>query len=271
MADTSVLGSLLASIIASPDSDLQREAYADALYGDDTDGSEMEKARAEFIQVQCKLALCEVCNSQEGPAWDWACGHRKLLQRERDLWLTYTDKWFPFAQYGHVVFRPPNSTERRNGHMACIPRRGFLEVVYAPLATLITSDACAECGGSGMKINHPWIIVDDPTCDRCSGSGRDLQFLRNLLKTQPIKEIVVTDKSPWMLDMPTRPKEWHWCDADRANLFDPPVHPMSDLPSWIFNLLKGDHVRNDRNQKIFTTLELANTALSDVLIFAGKT
>jgi len=87
---------LLAAVLARPDEDLPRLAYADWL--EEHDQSE----RAEFIRVQIELARnhltsgCEVCRERYPTTWKhWdkqaPCpGRAELLRRSRELW-SYDD------------------------------------------------------------------------------------------------------------------------------------------------------------------------------------
>jgi len=83
-----------AKILAEPDEDVHRLAYADWL---DEQG---DPARAEFVRVQCRLALHDRLRAQADAAGEpWLDGmllfsrRTQLQTRERELWGRYCRKW----------------------------------------------------------------------------------------------------------------------------------------------------------------------------------
>src|SRR5688572_25329619 len=71
---------LLAAIVADPDDDLPRLAYADWL---EENGNEADRDRAEFIRVQCQLALLPAGDSRE----------KDLHKRQWELFTTHRGTW----------------------------------------------------------------------------------------------------------------------------------------------------------------------------------
>lgn len=135
---------LHAAILADPDDDLVRLAYADWL---DEQG---RAERAEFIRVQIELAAglpgpeeltigtpldgdprhnCRSCLRM--PAGDH-CRHHRLKIREAALLLTHAGEWFPL----------PGKTFHAS------PRRGFIDEV--------------EAGSAGLEAHLPSLLLAHP-------------------------------------------------------------------------------------------------------------
>jgi uncharacterized protein (TIGR02996 family) len=102
---------LLSAILAEPDEDTPRLAFADWL---DEYGGEAERVRAEFIRVQIDLARVP---AGEGRPIDLLGREKKLLVSHRVAWLT------PLQAEGEPL---------RGGDAHGQFRRGFVEVVWMP-------------------------------------------------------------------------------------------------------------------------------------------
>ena len=81
---------LLAAVLADPDDDTVRLAFADFL------GENGEEERAEFIRVQVELARLPGCGHKDDAQWCTRCSedspHITLRCRERDLWNAIPSK-----------------------------------------------------------------------------------------------------------------------------------------------------------------------------------
>jgi uncharacterized protein (TIGR02996 family) len=104
---------LLAAILAEPDEDTPRLAFADWL---DEVGGEAERVRAEFIRVQIELTRVPVGDPR--PV-ELVSREKRLLTAHRETWLA------PFQAEGEPL---------RGGDAHGQFRRGFVEVVWMPAA-----------------------------------------------------------------------------------------------------------------------------------------
>ncbi len=129
------------AIIAQPDDDVLRLVYADWL---DENG---EKERAEFIRLQCSIALMLVPTGHAHGDKLWTKGTRGQIighfditgktkstlrvcdckfcnsrRRERELLTEHEDEWFPFSSIIHVGVGGRYAIQREW-------RRGFVESI----------------------------------------------------------------------------------------------------------------------------------------------
>jgi uncharacterized protein (TIGR02996 family) len=112
---------ILSAILAEPDEDVPRLAYADWL---DEYGGESERARAELIRVQVELA-----SSPSPHALLWNRRLYELRAREKHLFAMRRAEWLaplkgedgPLRDEVHAEFR-----------------RGFVEVVWMPAGWFVT-------------------------------------------------------------------------------------------------------------------------------------
>ena len=107
---------LLAAILAEPDEDTPRLAYADWL---DEYGGEAEHVRAEFIRTQ--IALSCIPPREDRPVGLVSC-EKRLLTTHRNAWLA------PLQEEGEPL---------RGGDAHGEFRRGFVEVVWMPASWFI--------------------------------------------------------------------------------------------------------------------------------------
>ena len=110
---------LIQAIIANPDEDTPRLAYADWL--DENATTDAQRGRAEFIRVQCRLAA-----TPDDPERD------ALYAREVVLRRLHVPEWAAFVS-GRGIYRPTF-------------RRGFVEAVSATAHAFATRGAawCAQ-------------------------------------------------------------------------------------------------------------------------------
>jgi uncharacterized protein (TIGR02996 family) len=87
----------LQDIIAHPEDDAPRLIYADWL---DEHGNEAERARAEFIRIQCELANLPA--AEGGRRRDLERRQARLLKKYRPRWLEPLKKQLPAALYLRV-------------------------------------------------------------------------------------------------------------------------------------------------------------------------
>jgi uncharacterized protein (TIGR02996 family) len=120
---------LIRAVVAEPDADLHRLAYADFL--DDRDGPG-DRAHAEFVRVQVELAglpECHVTTVDDGDGdpggWPCRCPWHALRRRERELLGRHYRRWLPPS-----LRRVLSEAEESPAFF----RRGFVESVRLPLA-----------------------------------------------------------------------------------------------------------------------------------------
>jgi uncharacterized protein (TIGR02996 family) len=134
---------LLAAIIAEPDEDTPRLAYADFLQEND------EPGRADFIRVQCEYAQL--------PNWDARA--KELRHQIRVLLAHHADEWY--AELGEIEDVKWGAFER-----------GFVNAVRLPSIQVLRKQAAAiravspvehvtftsaEITASGKKGDFPWV------------------------------------------------------------------------------------------------------------------
>src|SRR6188768_3919841 len=107
---------ILSAILAEPDEDVPRLAFADWL---DEHGGESERARAEFIRVQVEMARIPPRNTVP-----WNRRLVELRAREKFLLTTRRDEWLaPLRREGEPLYGDDVHAE------FC---RGFVERVWMP-------------------------------------------------------------------------------------------------------------------------------------------
>lgn len=129
-----------AAIRESPADDVPRLVYADWLEEHD------EPERAEFIRIQCSLAIL-------GPDRRKGRKQRKQLEpREQDLLTAYGDQWL--APVGEVLrcSNPRDREDRRLDRLRC--RRGFPNGSYLGLES---AHRLASAGDSIEPFDNVWI------------------------------------------------------------------------------------------------------------------
>jgi uncharacterized protein (TIGR02996 family) len=240
---------LLAGICAYPDDDLRRLVAADWL----TEHGEEE--RAEFVRVQTQG------------------GDTTALTPDLGDWLgslppgtAYTTR-----EYALTLTAP-----------AVLVRRGFADVVRAPLAWLIGGQ-CERCEGRGYLYAHNPGNVG---CESCggknatmagepgrqffieSGTGRTPARLDELVRCQPVTKVVVVDREPKPNTAEEGAVEW-WGWYVVGELMEQEGY---DLPTELWPQLRHHRTSlawdRDRPSRWcqFPTREDALDALSDALL-----
>lgn len=267
---------LIAAILASPDDDGPRFAYADWLEENDRDecgwcrgrgfadvatgwcdpcqgsGSIVNDNvnRAEFIRVQCEIAtllprLVKEYNSRDGMSQAEGWHLHALHRRERELW----------GQIGVGLFNDlgivwPGTTTKHSlttktgfalvriagGADRAVWSRGFLSGVTTTTVGFM-GGLCVWCGGSGGASN----ILKCPY--GCVG-GRALGLAPAIFARQPVTAVTLSDAEPWADDLndEVATYRWQW-DRREQNEWDgqgTPPWSMGDLPEQLFKRIKRD-------------------------------
>jgi len=234
---SSTLSHLLAAVLASPEDDMPRLAYADAL---DEEAGGYDPSAA-FIRKQimnpspCMVPLMVLVQLE--PVLGGLMAHQFVRNGGPSTESTVT--------YPNVEF---------------IYRRGFVEIVAAPLVTLIGGE-CERCGGLGRLRAAGVGSAHSPPCPACSGTGRTVGILPAVLKEHPVTSVRVTDKEPQQQE-----SECVWYSP---GAFLSPRQDREVLPVEIFDLLP-DPSRVVGGWKTYPTRELADAALSAAVLKYAK-
>jgi uncharacterized protein (TIGR02996 family) len=173
---------LLEYIIADPEDNTARLAYADAL--EETGQSD----RAEFVRVQMELAELQEEAARSPPISIPRCELVKrepdLRRREMSLIGKNSCRWFPLPEgwittLGRIVPNPHRGT--------ALVRRGFIEVVHCRMVDWIGTD-CPECHVSRA------LMVDPDPCAHCHGTRRINAHGPAIVRAAPIRRVEITDK-----------------------------------------------------------------------------
>lgn len=288
---------LLAAVLAAPADDLPRLVYADWLdenagtvpcpgrclegWLPRTDGrlgadqcricrgsgtvSNGKRERAEFIRTQCELTRLR-CRRPDscGEPGSLVCRNCvraiALRRRERELLAVRGDEWFtPGPGWGASLRSAP---ELSIPH--AIVRRGFADALRGPLAAFWGERECGACLHPDVRVSLTMAGVD-PTCDACSGSGRvsgPTPGLVAVVRREPVVRVEVTDRKPY------RAERSSWYDTDRPD-GDPENHPESDLPTSLFDALRG-HTHTYDGAKFWPAKATARDALSAAILSAAR-
>lgn len=245
---------LLAAVRASPADDLPRLVLADWLE------EKGEAERAEFIRVQCELAkhpepiyAKEQHDTSESPShWCDYCRWQEktysLSRRERQIWEANKCLWWGEREAIHYL---GHEREDADGQYPESPKtfasRGFIECVSGPFSAL----AGGECGRCNSRAN---AINPHPGCPDCV-SGLVAGILPELVRSNPVAEVVLTDREPYAS---SEGEHW-WIHAG----------PWSDNP----NTIPGDIWRLMATGELgrltadtFPTADAAKAALSAALL-----
>lgn len=202
---------LLAAILATPDDDLPRKVYADWLR------EQGETERAEFIEVQCRIAelqrdcWCGSCGSCArlrggGQHTNGSCGvdmervelpdgrSRQAFLRDRE-----SELWRHIDSHGLIEGVPADGTWcaalnaadfAALGPKVVHVRRGFMASIRCTLADWIGGE-CGRCRGVGYS--HRDTPEDRDRCTLCQGTGRTPGIGPQVVAAHPV-QVVTTDK-----------------------------------------------------------------------------
>lgn len=215
-------------------------------------------ARAEFIRVQCRLAVLESDPRQaqcSAPEWD------EFLARERALLELHWHPWsFPAATY---CVNPHGPAVPYPGAVGVTFSRGFVSEVRLSLASFF-GGPCGQCGGRG---EYPTPTRGNPlfgsmtvVCTACFGAGRLPGLAAKLGRVVGLTAIILIGREPidgtaWVRSTGT-PRR-------RSPLRPPPRHTpeqmeRATIPGEIFDLLPG--VEPHMNWRDFKDAELVLSA-----------
>jgi uncharacterized protein (TIGR02996 family) len=168
----------LRAIIAEPDADFPRLAYADWL---DEHG---QPERSEFIRVQVELAACWLCRGQPETQWRRCGSCRAHRRRELELLTANGASWAAAVAdllgfWNPTVGPPRPSIERNDGPLMF--RRGFVSSVTlswadwqahaarllesCPIRRVWRERACENCRAHG-----PGAFTGHNRCPACRGA-----------------------------------------------------------------------------------------------------
>ena len=256
---TDTYQNLLATVLACPEEDGPRLVLADWLE------EQGDTERAEFIRVQCALALkpgrdCGYKPGRRQPPWcsDPSCCSCHLYVQVRELWrkLPTAKVFAPWA--GGISTHPENSIFWI-GHQdgpECFVKRGFVAEIHCRLTDWMGSDICEGCYNSeehGPAGHGNWKRSE---CPCCHGTGTTPGIGPALVRQQPVEVVRITDKRPL------------GASADGFFGWEAPHRHREEshqLPGTIFRLLprRNDDVSNCR---LYPSLEAAQAALSAALL-----
>jgi uncharacterized protein (TIGR02996 family) len=142
---------------------------------------------------------------------------------------------------------------------AVLVRRGFVDVVRAPLSWLIGGE-CDRCAGTGIYTDN------EIECPTCHGTGRTPAHLDELVRSQPITRVVVVDREPYTAHFQDR---YGWRRGDGGFVDRLPDERRDELPNDVFDAIGGSFVTH-RLIKWFYTRESALDALSLALLIPAR-
>ena len=159
---------LLAAVLAAPDDDVVRKAYADWCRENG------QEERADFIEVQ----LADVDRGRQA----------KLLDENAYLWfppplvacLSNTGTLFKTATTGMIA-----------AHII----RGFVSEVRCTLAEWCGGE-CHNCLGEGWADTRRGGRPDNLNCPVCNGTGRTVGIGPQIVRRHPVTKLVLTDRRP---------------------------------------------------------------------------
>lgn len=251
--------------------------------------------RAEFIRVQVELARhpcgdtarreylggdCYCASKEPGfhclPCLDLARKEVALRRRERELWRAVHQQVIP-SELHHQLFGNDAAEGRpcevRNANAGITVSRGFVESVRATTAELFGGE-CPRCGGAGA-VGHEYDRGVLGECDRCSGTGRTAGAAADVFASQPVTEVVLTDREPWTI----RHDAFGWYDFAHPGLGA--SHDESLLPTDLFDLLPLEGRNTDADPRggrtgrrdywaWYSSRSLALSALSAACVSLGR-
>lgn len=260
----------LAGILANPDADLPRLAYADWL---DEQGNEGDSARAEFIRLQCELVrepTAKTCGYRPGFrqvkfCGDPACRSCAAYIRQWELWTKNLCRWKHDQVIVDCAYHIEGEAPCEDAPVHAIFRRGFVDEVRGLLAWLNGGECdfrrdgdidfpCTSGQVYGMMECWDRVFRNGwRDCPRCHGTGRTTGHLHDIVRTQPVTRVVVSDREP--VELPglsgTRIHGWHWPVGEQRN----------GIPWDVYDLMP---------EMPYPTADAARSALSDALIHKHK-
>ena len=296
---------LLRGVLIDPAADLPRLVLADWL---EETGTDDNMARAEFIRVQCSLAVGKIAVAEYARrSWasqlgntprhvhDYGC----LLTRERKLFAELAGGGLPDAGLpaGCVTtidaINGELSPREPLGFPLAFVRRGFVDEVRLPLADFL-SVPCRRCYEFGGR-----RVIDNPVrrrrssaiviCPSCQGTGVTPGHAAALFAAQPLTAVTVTAVEPEEVRDGERSGlnrlpldgvddlgavgEWYyrrWPDELPQYLAPAPANGHN-LPSSLFELLPGPKLCGRATHLAFyPSKSAALVALSEACVAYGR-
>jgi uncharacterized protein (TIGR02996 family) len=222
--------SLLAAVLADPDADAPRLAYANHLA---ESSRPADLARAEFIRLQIELTHL----SAEDHRWP------SLIGRERDLLERHRASW---EKRLRDRFRPSFSSPGRwlksqlfgSGGLWGF-RRGFVENILAPAPTFLAEDAAILVHAPVRRVvlahasDHIGPLAAEPRLDRLAS----LHLVGDMELDEELTRLAQSARGAGLMVLEFRfPRLW----PDVADLFevlrtanvDDPPPEAGDYPAW---------------------------------------
>lgn len=226
---------LLKAVLASPDDDLPRLAFADHL--DELAGG--SSPRAELIRF-----MCHYKNSYAETG-----GRTDLVS----MFGIPVHEWFP---------KLPASVN-------AVVSRGFISEIHCTLADWC-GGRCDVCDGSGGIREHlPDGGFRVPLCERCGGQGRTAGIGPRLVREHPVRVVTLTDRDladdRYFTDLnPEYQTQWWWTRLrpDSATRGLPPE-------LWQYVSIPTSDTQG-RRSVTYPTRELALSALSEACLKWAK-
>jgi uncharacterized protein (TIGR02996 family) len=263
---------LLAEILAHPESDLPRLVYADFI--EQYDG---EIERAEFIRLQCQIAelqahcSCGACvrlrggdQHTNGPCAvdrfrvempDGSFRRTDLIRRETGLLTAYAMDWFEPTNSGPDFLVSRQRPEPIGFSAAVRVSRGFIAEVRGPMEWLmgVECDLCLDDAGPGRTYTRsPGGVLCTGAICPCKGTGRTPGHLLEIVNSQPVQFVGVTDEGILWERSPAE-----WVLAGR--------HPFDTINDDIWNMF------SDPDVWPYPTKADSERALSDALLKWART
>jgi hypothetical protein len=205
-----------------------------------------------------------------------------LWVAEENLSAACVHKWFPCLAPG-VMTRPPRvphwtdepggrpvvaiDTVDWTGHV--VFRRGLPAELRVPLWWLFGGRCpCMKelLVGAGYAVAPTTPLTDCPWCGGLNLAGDAPDKIAEVFRF-PVGRIELAGREPYG-PLNTR---YHWYDTDRYAPFDPPYHPESDLPPYLYRRLGGfDKDRSDDAVRVYDSAEAAVDALSAACAAEGR-
>ncbi len=283
------LDGLLAAVLAEPECDVVRGAYADALEETQVPAN---VARAEFIRLQIEIPRLMAIvhrwvntpsNKPGGTAKDGgpagaahgtACS---LENRAEKLFEQYKCEWFGERVAIHYLGFESEDAEGQYPDLATtVVSRGFIHIVRGPLAVLRGGEPCPHCDRGVQWRSMP---PDSRVCESCGGepvlrkpgTGRTAGILRELVRREPVEVVEVVDKKPEQLGS----GRFMWAhEGNLHNSDDPEEAKIPDALFWKMARMDGTHYTDDPDIRCrwlwIDTRELALAALSNALLAEAK-
>jgi uncharacterized protein (TIGR02996 family) len=242
---------LLAAVIASPDDDLPRLAYADWL---DEHAGEVECDQCKGKQV----AYCTKCKWGQGRLSNHFAERAEFIRCEVASVNPELPKDHRLAAAGRAATLLADHSGR------WVPRfegrltweRGFVSEVACELAVWVGGRRCGWCGWCGGTGEAGQYGV----CSPCRGSGRTVGVGAAVVAEHPVEVVKLTVHSPYH-----NGGGYCWYNEDRR---EPRIGgEESELPGPVYTLLPWPHANHHNTRwTAYASYGDAVSALSDALI-----